>query len=385
MRNTGVISVGIKLPIVKENDDLKTIVVNEVLNATLSGSKYEQYKDPETFKWELNEIKTYDINDRDVIGITESLVARSMGNYVTLDEIVEWIKNKYGDIKNIYVLNPIYSRNRFSMILKAFARAASERVYITMPAYDEVGNPSGVNKFTGVDIEKYYFDIITSEGCIASFFKTNFRDVIGFPLDKKDSLIIYCGLHDYKEIKEEFCPYDNFITLADICNEMCEYGLLGSNKATEEKLKLFPNKAAGDFLVYEIQKEILEKTGKKVEVMIYGDGCFKDPVGGIWEFADPVVSPSFTEGLIGTPNEIKIKAFVDDKFSDLTGDELRNAIKEEIKSKESNLVGNMAAQGTTPRRYVDLLGSLMDLTSGSGDKGTPVVLVKNFFNNYSND
>lgn len=384
MRNTGVISVGIKLPIVKENDDLETIVVNEVLNATLSSSKYEQYKDPETFKWELNEIKTYDINDKDVIGITESLVARSQGNYITVDDIVSWINERYGNVKNIWVLNPIYSRNRFSMILKAFARAASERVCITMPAYDEVGNPSGVNKFTGVDIEKYYFDIIGNEGKIASFFKTGFRNV-GLPFDKEDSLIVYCGLHDYTAVKEEFCPYDNFITLADIFNDKCEYGLLGSNKATEEKLKLFPNSSEAQTLIENIQKDIFEKTGKTVEVMVYGDGCFKDPLGGIWEFADPVVSPVYTKGLEGRPNEIKIKAFADDKFSDLTGDELRHAIKEEIKSKESNLVGNMASQGTTPRRYVDLLGSLMDLTSGSGDKGTPVVLVKNYFNNYSND
>lgn len=384
MRNTGVISVGIKLPIIKENDDLETIVVNEVLNATLSSSKYEQYKDPETFRWELNEIKTYDINDRDVIGITESLVARSQGNYVTVDDIVSWINKRYGNVKNIWVLNPIYSRNRFSMILKAFARAASERVFITMPTYDEVGNPSGVNKFTGVDIEKYYFDIIGKEGKISSFFKTGFRNV-GLPFDKEDSLIIYCGLHDYMAVKEEFCPYDNFITLADIFDDKCKYGLLGSNKATEEKLKLFPNENEAQTLIENIQNDIFEKTGKTVEVMVYGDGCFKDPYGGIWEFADPVVSPVYTKGLEGRPNEIKIKAFADDKFSDLTGDELRDAIKKEIKSKESNLVGNMAAQGTTPRRYVDLLGSLMDLTSGSGDKGTPVVLVKNFFNNYSND
>lgn len=384
MRNTGVISVGIKLPIVKENDDLETIVVNEVLNATLSSSKYEQYKDPETFRWELNEIKTYDINDKDVIGITESLVARSQGNYVTVDDIVSWINKRYGNVKNIWVLNPIYSRNRFSMILKAFARVASERVFITMPAYDEVGNPSGVNKFTGVDIEKYYFDIIGKEGKISSVVKAGFRNV-GLPFDKEDSLIIYCGLHDYRAVKEEFCPYDNFITLADIFSDKCEYGLLGSNKATEEKLKLFPNSGEAKTLIENIQKDIFEKTGKTVEVMVYGDGCFKDPLGGIWEFADPVVSPVYTKGLEGRPNEIKIKAFADDKFSDLTGDELRDAIKEEIKSKESNLVGSMASQGTTPRRYVDLLGSLMDLTSGSGDKGCPVVLVKNYFKSYADD
>ena len=383
MRNIGVMSVGIKLPILKEGDNLKNEVVNAVLNATLIDARWETIDDPsEKMGYSIKKVKEYDLQDRDVIGITESLVARLMGNYVTIDEISNWIKDKYGNVKNIFVLNPIYSRNRFSMILKAFARAASDKVIITMPTYDEVGNPSGVNKFTGVDIEQYYFNIINQEGCVASFHKHDFR-TLGLPFDKEDSLIIYCGLHDYKEIKEEFCPYDNFITLADIFNDKCEYGLLGSNKATEEKIKLFPNAVKATNLVYDIQNEILKKTGKKVEVMVYGDGCFKDPLGGIWEFADPVVSPAFTDGLVGRPNEIKIKAFADDKFKDLSKSELTKAVKEEIKSKESDLVGNMASQGTTPRRYVDLLGSLMDLTSGSGDKGTPVVLVKNYFNNYA--
>lgn len=385
MKNTGVMSIGIKLPILKESDDVKAEVVKAVLNATFLNSKAEIIDSEDTKSgWKVIETKEYDLNDRDVIGITESLVARLTGNYVTVDEIASWIKNKFGEVKNIYVLNPIYSRNRFSMILKAFARAASSKIVITMPPYDEVGNPSGRNKFTGVDIEQYYFDIISKEECSTAFYKNDFR-TLGLPFDKKDSLIIYCGLHDYKEIKEEFYPYDNFITLADIFNDKCEYGLLGSNKATEEKIKLFPNGVEAQKLVEDIQRDIIKKTGKNVEVMIYGDGCFKDPIGGIWEFADPVVSPAYTKGLEGRPNEIKIKAFADDKFKDLSKSELTKAIKEEIKSKDSNLVGNMASQGTTPRRYVDLLGSLMDLTSGSGDKGTPVVLVKNYFNNYSND
>jgi hypothetical protein len=385
MKNVGVMSIGIKLPILKESDDVKTEVVKAVLNSTFIKSTTE-FVDSNTTKsgYKAEEVKEYDLNNRDVIGITESLVARLTGNYVTVDEIASWIKNKFGEVKNIYVLNPIYSRNRFSMILKAFARAASSKIVITMPPYDEVGNPSGRNKFTGVDIEQYYFDVISKEECSTVFYKHDFR-TFGLPFDKKDSLIIYCGLHDYKEIKQEFCPYDNFITLADIFNDKCEYGLLGSNKATEEKIKLFPNGVEAQKLVEDIQKMIFKKTGKNVEVMIYGDGCFKDPVGGIWEFADPVVSPAYTKGLEGRPNEIKIKAFADDKFKDLSKSELTKAIKEEIKSKDSNLVGNMASQGTTPRRYVDLLGSLMDLTSGSGDKGTPVVLIKNYFNNYSND
>lgn len=385
MKNTGVMSIGIKLPILKEGDNLKNEVVNAVLNSTFIDTKFRSVKD-DTAKcgWSVVEIKNYDLNDKDVIGITESIVARTMGNYVSIDDIVEEIKSKYNNPKNIWILNPIYSRNRFSMILKAFARAASERVLITMPKYDEVGNPSNVNQFTGVDIEKYYFDIIENEGKLASFFKTDFRDV-SLPFDKQDSLIIYCGLHDYESIKEEFCPYGNFITLADIFNDKCEYGLLGSNKATEEKIKLFPNSSKAQKLVEDIQKDILNKTGKNVEVMVYGDGCFKDPIGGIWEFADPVVSPAYTKGLDGTPNEIKLKAFADDKFSNLTGAKLTKAIKNEIRETSGNLVANMASQGTTPRRYVDLLGSLMDLTSGSGSKGTPVILVKNYFNNYAND
>lgn len=385
MRNVGTMSVGIKMPIIKEGDNLKNIVVNGILNATLISSELQMVSDPESKSgWKVDEVKKYDLEDKDVIGITESVVARTTGNYVTVDEIVEWIKAKYNNPNSICILNPIYSRNRFSMILKAIARAAEEYVYITMPEFDEVGNPSGVNQFTGVDIEQYYFDIITKEGKKAEFIKEDFTKV-SLPLDEDGSLIIYCGLHDYNLVKTVYYQYDNFITLADICADKCEYGLLGSNKATEEKLKLFPSKNESQKLVEDIQKDILKKTGKKVEVMVYGDGCFKDPVGGIWEFADPVVSPAYTSGLKGRPNEIKIKAFADDKYKDLKGSKLDKAIKEEIKNKEKNLVGNMASQGTTPRRYTDLLGSLMDLTSGSGDKGCPVVLVKNYFKNYADE
>lgn len=384
MRNIGVMSIGIKLPILKEGDNLKTEVVNAVLNATFIKTKFEDVKDEGTKSgWVTKETKEYDLQDKDVIGITESVVARLQGNYVTVNDIANWIKSNYGD-KKIVIVNPIYSRNRFSMILKAFARAANEYVDIIMPDYDEVGNPKGVNQFTGVDIEKYYFDLVENEGKICHILSESFYGY-ELPLDRKDMLIIYCGLHDYKEKKEQYSPYNNFITLADIFADKCEYGLLGSNKATEEKLKLFPNAVKSTKLVYDIQNEIFKKTGKKVEVMVYGDGCFKDPLGGIWEFADPVVSPAFTHGLIGRPNEIKIKAFADDKFNNLNGNKLAEAVKEEIKNKEKDLVGNMASQGTTPRRYVDLLGSLMDLTSGSGDKGTPVILVKNYFNNYATE
>lgn len=385
MRNVGTMSIGIRMPILKDGDNLKNEVVNAVLNSTFIKTRFDSVQDVGTKSgWKIEEVKEYDLNDRDVIGITESIVARLQGNYVTVDEIAEWIKAKYNNPNNICILNPIYSRNRFSMILKAIARAAEEYVYITMPKFDEVGNPSGVNQFTGVDIEQYYFDIITKEGKKAEFIKEDFTRT-SLPLNEDGALIIYCGLHDYDLVKVVYNHYDNFITLADIFNDKCEYGLLGSNKATEEKLKLFPSKNESQKLVEDIQKDILKNTGKKVEVMVYGDGCFKDPVGGIWEFADPVVSPAYTEGLKGRPNEIKIKAFADDKFKDLSGSELSKAIKAEIKNKESDLVGSMASQGTTPRRYVDLLGSLMDLTSGSGDKGCPVVLVKNYFKNYADE
>jgi hypothetical protein len=387
MKNAGVKSIGVKLPILKEGDNLKNEVVNAVLNSTLLDAKWETIDDPsEKLGYSVKQVREYDLHDKDVIGITESLVARLQGNYVTVDEIAEEIRNKYGNPNEIIVMNPIYSRNRFSMILKALARAAGRYVTIVMPEFDEVGNPSEVNQFTGVNIKKYYIDIIEKEEKVPKIVQTkSLNEYKNWYSNIDKALSIYCGLHDFAEVKKQYAGLNNFITLADICADKCEYGLLGSNKATEEKLKLFPNTVKATKLVYDIQNEILKKTGKKVEVMVYGDGCFKDPLGGIWEFADPVVSPAFTDGLIGRPNEIKIKAFADDKFKDLTKSELTKAIKKEIKSKESNLVGNMASQGTTPRRYVDLLGSLMDLTSGSGDKGTPVVLVQNYFNNYSND
>lgn len=370
---TGVISIGVKTPIIREGDDLVNIVVDSVLDAT---TKYYSYP--------YHDISYYDIDNRDVIGITESIVARSAGNYVTVDEIAVEIEKLIGYARTIYVVNPIYSRNRFSMILKGIARAAKE-VVIFMPDFDEVGNPSGINPFTGVNMKDYYKTLVEAEGkkCTIYDYRYNSNCRHG------NSSVIYCGLHNYNKWKEFnkiqepiLSQYD--ITLADIFADKCEYGLLGSNKATEEKIKLFPSKEVATYIVHRVQEEILRKTKKKVEVMIYGDGCFKDPVGGIWEFADPVVSPAYTKGLEGTPNEIKIKAFADDEFKDLSGDELEKQIKLKISSKDRNLVGNMASQGTTPRRYVDLLGSLMDLTSGSGDKGTPVVLVKNYFNNYSN-
>jgi len=387
MRNTGVISMGIKTPIIREGDDLAKIVVNSVLNATLKDSKFIDVPDETTKSgWRVEEVKSYNINDKDVIGITESVVARSLGNYVTVDDIGLDLQLKFGSNVNYVIVNPIYSRNRFSMILKAIARASNNLVVIYMPDADEVGNPSGVNQFTGVNMKEYYTELVNKENrkCVIVEHSLGDNSEEEKQYTIPNAVYIYCGLHDYEQWKEDYGD-DTHITLADICKNRCDYGLLGSNKATEEKLKLFPTKQTSQVLVEKVQQMILDKTGKKVEVMVYGDGCFKDPVGGIWEFADPVVSPAFTSGLVGTPNEIKIKAFADDKFSNLNGDELTSALKNEIKLKDSNLVGNMAAEGTTPRRFTDLLGSLMDLTSGSGDKGTPVVLVQHYFENYSMD
>lgn len=340
----GVSSTGLIAPIVREGDNLCQIVCDTVLNAIDN------------------------IEDKDIIGITESIVARAQGNYVTVDEVAEDIKKKFNNPENIHVYKPIYSRNRFAMILKAIARAVKDTVFIVMPNVDEVGNVLKNHPFTGLDYDEYYKSIVEAEGkkCVIEY-------INDLPHSFDD--ILDCQIH-----RQDFT-----MNLARICEDKCEYGLYGSNKSSEEVLKLFPDTKKAQELVDDIQTYIYEKTGKKVEIMIYGDGCFKDPVGGIWEFADPVVSPAYTDGLEGTPNEIKIKNFADDKYKDLSGEELTNAIKNEIKNKNSNLKGNMASQGTTPRRYTDLLGSLMDLTSGSGDKGTPIVYIKRYFNNLASE
>lgn len=377
MNNVGVISMGIKTPIIREGDDLVKIVVDSVLKATYANTRYDTVDDKTTKAgWRTERVDTYSINDKDVIGITESVVARAAGNYVTVDEIADELKKYNQDA--IAVLNPIYSRNRFSMILKAIAKAAGKAVYIYMPEFDEVGNPSGVNQFTGVNMMEYYRELVEAEGKECKIYDETSWNENKF----KYCLTIYCGLHDYDQWRADYGD-DTHITLADVCSDKCEYGLLGSNKANENTLKLFPSKKSAQELVEKVQDKIYEKTNKYVEVMVYGDGCFKDPIGGIWEWADPETSPAYTVGLNGTPNEIKIKAFADDQFAELTGKELDNAIKNTIKENNMNLVGNMASQGTTPRRYVDLLASLMDLTSGSGSKGTPVILVKNYFNTYA--
>jgi hypothetical protein len=269
---------------------------------------------------------------------------------------------------------PIYSRNRFSMILKGIARSAKKIHFVFFP-FDEVGNPSGVNPFTGVDIEKYYKEICESEGC-----ECTVNEV--WKLDTKFP-ILNCSLRPKTKIKP---AKQTVYYLDEICDEFSpDWGVLGTNKATEEKLKLFPSKIVANKVCEDVKAEIKKRTGKDVLVCVYGDGCFKDPVGGIWEFADPVTMPGYTNPEIfeSTPNEIKIKAFADDKFGGLSGESLNEAVKEEIKNKDNNLVGSMASQGTTPRKIRDLVASLMDLTSGSGDKGTPSVVVQGYFDNYA--
>lgn len=358
MRKYGVQSIGLIAPIIREGDDLSKIVVNTVLNSIDN------------------------IEDGDIIGITESIVARAQGNYVTIDEVAEDIKKVLHNPDYVYLEGPIYSRNRFAMILKAFARAVKEKVYIWMPDEDYVGNVAENHPFTKLNYRKYYREIVEAEGkeCIISDDRSDFIEVWkGNSLRRishENTVICY----NYKQ--NDLSDYHN---LTDFCKDKCNWGLLGSNKASEEKLKLFPSYDYSHILVDTISNEIFEKTGKKVEVMVYGDGCFKDPVGGIWEFADPVTCPAYTEGLEGTPNELKLKNLADEKYANLNGEELNNAIKEDIQVKDKDLKGSMTSQGTTPRRYIDLLASLMDLTSGSGDKGTPIVYVKNYFKNYGTE
>lgn len=348
MRKFGVQATGLLAPIIRQGDNLEKIVVDTVLNSGLT------------------------IEDKDVVAITESVVARAEGNYVTIDEVAEDIKRVMGNVDNIFLYDPIYSRNRFAMILKAFARAAGKCIIIRMPNIDEVGNVLRNHPFTGLNYDEYYKSIVEAEGkeCII-LYEGEARDI--------DCYLVDCSLH-----LPEDSIYDAY-TLRDFCKDKCNYGLLGSNKASEEKLKLFPSYDYAQLLVYKISNEIFEKTGKRVETFIFGDGAYRDPDSGIFEFADPVTSPAYTEGLEGTPNEIKIKNFADDKFSHLKGEDLKKAIQNEIKHKEKNLKGNMNSQGTTPRRYINLLASLADLTVSSGDKGCPFVYIKNYFKNYAED
>ena len=394
-RQVGTVSRGIRTPIIKQGDNLVEIVTNSVISAAKS--------------------EGFELRDRDVVAITESVVGRAQGNYCSINDIASDVKAKLGG-QDIGVIFPITSRNRFSVLLRGIARGAKKIYLMFSYPSDEVGNAfltlddldeksinpysdvlteekfhelfgNPVHEFTGVDYIKEYRQIIENEGCECVIIFANQAKAI---LDYTNN-VLACDIHTRKRTKRLLLKAGaNVCTLDDILNKSINgsgynenYGLLGSNKATEESVKLFPRDAQG--LVEDIQKKFLDLTGKHIEVMVYGDGAFKDPQGKIWELADPVVSPFHTIGLKGTPNEVKIKYLADNEYKDLTGEELQNAIKESIKQKEANLVGKMASQGTTPRQLTDLIGSLCDLTSGSGDKGTPVVLVQGYFDNYTND
>ncbi len=394
-RLVGTVSRGIRCPIIREGDDLADIVTNSVLAAA--------------------ESEGFAIHDRDVISITESIVARAQGNYATVSDIAADVKAKLGG-ETIGVIFPILSRNRFAICLKGIAMGAKKVVLMLSYPSDEVGNElvsldkldeAGVNpysdiltlekyrelfgenkhEFTGVDYVAYYGDLIKECGAEVEIVFANQPKAI---LNYTDC-VLTCDIHTRTRTKRILKAAGAKVVLGldeilnapvngSGCNE--EFGLLGSNKSTEDKIKLFPRDCKP--LVEDIQARMLKATGKHVEVMVYGDGAFKDPKGKIWELADPCVSPAYTDGLIGTPNELKIKYLADNDFGNLSGEELKNAISESIKKKGSNLVGNMASEGTTPRRLTDLIGSLCDLTSGSGDKGTPVVLVQGYFDNYTN-
>jgi len=394
-RRVGTVSRGIRCPIIREGDDLAAIVADSVLEA----AKYEGFE----------------LRDRDVISVTESIVARAQGNYASVDDIASDVKAKLGG-GTVGVIFPILSRNRFAICLKGIAKGAKKIVLMLSYPSDEVGNElvdiidideAGVNpysdvltleryrelfgyrkhEFTGVDYVEYYGDLIRECGAEVEIIFANQPKAI---LQYTDC-IINCDIHTRERTKrilkdggaKVVCGLDDILNApvsGSGCNE--KYGLLGSNKSTEDKIKLFPRECKQ--LVLDIQQRILDATGKHVEVMVYGDGAFKDPKGKIWELADPVVSPAFTDGLIGTPNELKLKYLADNDYKDLSGEALKNAISESIRAKQENLVGNMASQGTTPRQLTDLIGSLCDLTSGSGDKGTPVVLVQGYFDNYTN-
>lgn len=394
-RKVGTISRGIRCPIIREGDNLAEIVVDSVLEAA--------------------ESEGFALRDRDVISVTESVVARAQGNYASIQAIADDVKAKLGG-ETVGVIFPILSRNRFAICLKGIAMGVKKVVLMLSYPSDEVGNElvsldkldaAGVNPysdvlslerykelfgenkhhFTGVDYVEYYSNIVKEAGAeVDVIFANNPRAIL-----EHTKHVINCDIHTRARTKrilyaagaEKVCGLDDILNApvnGSGCNE--KYGLLGSNKSTEDTIKLFPRECT-DF-VLDIQKQILDRTGRHVEVMVYGDGAFKDPVGKIWELADPVVSPAYTPGLEGTPNEVKLKYLADNDFKDLTGKELQEAISKRIREKGDNLVGNMASQGTTPRKLTDLIGSLCDLTSGSGDKGTPIILVQGYFDNFTN-
>ena len=393
-RRVGTVSRGIRGPIIREGDNLVDITVDSVLAAA--------------------ESEGFALRDRDVIALTESIVARAQGNYASVEDIAADVKAKLGG-GTVGVIFPILSRNRFAINLKGIAMGCKKVVLMLSYPSDEVGNAlltydqldeAGINpysdvlslekyrelfgenkhEFTGVDYVQYYSDIITEAGAeVEVVFANQAKTILNYT-----DCIINCDIHTRvrtKRILREagakvVCGLDDILTTSvNGSGFNAKYGLLGSNKSTEDKIKLFPQECKD--LVLDIQSEILKKTGKHVEVMVYGDGAFKDPQGKIWELADPVVSPAFTDGLIGTPNELKLKYLADNDFANLSGAELKEAIANSIKTKDDNLVGNMASQGTTPRQLTDLIGSLCDLTSGSGDKGTPIILIQGYFDNFT--
>ena len=394
-RKVGTTSRGIRCPIIREGDNLAEIVVTSVLEAA--------------------ESEGFSLRDRDVVAVTESVVARAQGNYASVDAIAKDVRAKLGG-ETVGVIFPILSRNRFAICLRGIAKGAKKVVLMLSYPSDEVGNElvsfdqldaakvnpysdvlslekyrelfgSNPHPFTGVDYVQYYGDLVRECGAeVEIIFANDPRAIL--PYAKR---VLNCDIHTRKRTKrlllaagaETVCGLDDILTTSIDGSGFNEnYGLLGSNKSTENTVKLFPRNC-GD-LVTAIQASLLEKTGKHIEVMVYGDGAFKDPAGKIWELADPVVSPGYTSGLEGTPNELKLKYLADNDFAGLSGAELKAAIENAIRQKGSNLVGNMASQGTTPRRLTDLIGSLCDLTSGSGDKGTPVILVQGYFDNYTN-
>ena len=393
-RKVGTVSRGIRCPIIRQGDDLVDITVTSVLEAA--------------------ESEGFEMRDRDVVSLTESIVARAQGNYASVDDIAADVKAKLGG-ETVGVIFPILSRNRFAICLRGIAKGAKKVVLMLSYPSDEVGNSlvsldkldeAGVNpysdvlslekyrelfgenkhEFTGVDYVDYYAGIIRDAGAEVEIVFANQAKTI---LDYTDC-VLTCDIHTRARTKrilkaagaKVVCGMDDILTSSVNGGGYNEkYGLLGSNKSTEDTIKLFPRDCQG--LVEDIQAEFLKRTGKHIEVMVYGDGAFKDPQGKIWELADPVVSPAHTAGLIGTPNELKLKYLADNDFKGLSGAELKEAISKSIKAKNANLVGNMASQGTTPRQLTDLIGSLCDLTSGSGDKGTPIILVQGYFDNYT--
>ncbi len=396
-RLIGTVSRGVRGPIIRQGDDLVQIVVDSVLNAAKS--------------------EGFELRDKDVIGVTEAVVARAQGNYATVDQIAKDVKNKFGE-ETVGIIFPILSRNRFAICLKGIAMGCKKIVLMLSYPADEVGNhlisedaldESGVNpwsdvlseeryrelfgykkhQFTGVDYVEYYKKLIEDCGTeVEIVFANNARAILDYT-----KYVINCDIHTRARTKrlllaagaEKVCSLDELMTESvDGSGYNDRYGLLGSNKATETSVKLFPIRCQE--FVQEVQKKLVEATGRHIEVMVYGDGAFKDPAGKIWELADPVVSPGYTDGLEGTPNEVKLKYLADNDFADLSGDALKEAISDYIRKKDEkaeNLTGNMVSQGTTPRRLTDLIGSLCDLTSGSGDKGTPFILIQGYFDNYT--